>query len=67
MEIELLALQAGVDVLAIANQLQYDPDIAAKTIAIVKKLLNEGKLTAARIDESYERVVKCKERLGKIQ
>ena len=67
MEIELLALQAGVDVLAIANQLQYDPDIAAKTIAIVKKLLNEGKLTPARIDESYERVVKCKERLGKIQ
>jgi beta-N-acetylhexosaminidase len=66
-EIELLALQAGVDVLAIANQLQYDPDIAAKTIAIVKKLLNEGKLTPARIDESYERVVKCKERLGKIQ
>ena len=67
MEIELLALKAGVDVLAIANQLQYDPDIAAKTIAIVKKLLNEGKLTPARIDESYERVVKCKERLGKIQ
>jgi hypothetical protein len=44
-EIELLALQAGVDVLAIANQLQYDPDIAAKTIAIVKKLLHEGNLT----------------------
>ena len=65
MEIELLALQAGVDVLAIANQLQYDPDIAAKTIAIVKKLLNEGKLTKARIDESYARIVQCKERLGK--
>ena len=53
--------------LAVANQLQYDPDIAAKTIAIVKKLLNEGKLTPARIDESYARIVKCKERLGKIQ
>jgi len=49
------------------QMLIYDPDIAAKTIAIVKKLLNEGKLTPARIDESYERVVKCKERLGKIQ
>ena len=63
----LLALQAGVDVLASANQLQYDPDIAAKTIAIVRKLLHEGKLTLARIDESYTRIVKCKERLGKIQ
>jgi hypothetical protein len=57
----------GVDVLAIANQLQCDPDIAAKTIVIVKKLLNEGKLTPARIDESHARIVKCKERLGKIQ
>ena len=59
--------EAGVDVLAIANQLQYNPDIAAKTIAIVKKLLHEGKLTPARIDESHARIVKCKERLGKIQ
>ena len=46
---------------------QYDPDIAAKTIALVKKLLNEGKLTPAGIDESYVRIVKCKERLGNIQ
>jgi len=51
-EIELLALQAGMDVLALTNQLQFDPDIAAKTIAIVKQLLHEGKLTPARIDES---------------
>jgi beta-N-acetylhexosaminidase len=56
-QVVLLALQAGVDVLAIANQLPYDPDIAAKTIAIVKKLLHEGKLTPARIDESYARIV----------
>ena len=67
MQVVLLTLQAGVEVLAIANQLQYDPDIGAKTIAIIKKLLNEGKLTPARIDESYARIVKCKERLGKIQ
>ena len=66
-QVVLLTLQAGVDVLAFANQLQYDPDNAAKTIAIVKKLLHEGKLTPARIDESYVRIVKCKERLGKIQ
>jgi len=63
-QVVLLALQAGMDVLAIANQLQYDPDMAAKTIAIVKKLLHEGNLTPARIDEH---IVKYKERLGKIQ
>jgi beta-N-acetylhexosaminidase len=51
-QVVLLALQSGVDELAIANQLQFDPDIAAKTLAIVKQLLHEGKLTPARIDES---------------
>ena len=66
-QVMLLAREKGMDVLAIANQLQYDPDLAAKTIAMVKKLLNEGKLTPARIDESYAHIVKCKERLGKIQ
>src|SRR5437870_3930393 len=66
-QVVLLTLQAGVDVLAIANQLQYNPDNAAKTIAIVKQLLHEGKLTPARIDESYAHIVKFKERLGKIQ
>jgi hypothetical protein len=45
----------------------YDPDIAAKTIAIVKKHLNGGKLTPARIDKSNVRIVQCKERLGKFQ
>jgi len=29
--------------------------------------INEGKLTLARIDESYARIVKFKERLGKFQ
>ena len=29
--------------------------------------LNEGKIMLARIDESYVRIVKCKERLGNIQ
>jgi beta-N-acetylhexosaminidase len=65
-QVMLLAREKGMDVLAIANQLQYDPDLAAKTIAMVKKLLNEGKLTPARIDESYVHIVKCKERLGTI-
>jgi hypothetical protein len=45
----------------------YDPDIAAKTIVIVKNLLIEGKLTPARIDESDACIVQCKERLGKFQ
>ena len=49
------------------HMLIYDPDIAAKTIVIIKNLLIEGKLTPACIDESYARIVQCKERLGKFQ
>lgn len=47
--------------------MSYNPDIAVKTIAIVKKLLHEGKLTPARIDESDAHIVQFKERLGKFQ
>jgi hypothetical protein len=49
------------------QMLIYDPDNAVKTIAIVKKLLNAGKLIPARIDDSYAHIVQCKERLGKFQ
>jgi hypothetical protein len=44
-----------------------DPDLAAKTIGLVKNLLHESTLTPARIDESDTHIVKCKERLGNIQ
>ncbi len=50
-----------------ANQLQKDPDLAAKTMALFKQLLHEGTLTPARIDESYTHIVQYKERLGNIQ
>jgi hypothetical protein len=46
------------------QMLIYDPDVTVKTMAIVKKHLKEGKLTPACIDESYARIVQCKERLA---
>jgi len=58
-----LALDAGVDIIAIANNLVYEPDIAARTIGIVKQLVRDGKISEQRIDESYQRIMKLKARL----
>jgi beta-N-acetylhexosaminidase len=52
-----LALAAGNDLLLLANQQTYEPDIAAHVIALVAGLVRDGTLSQARIDESYARVV----------
>lgn len=58
-----LALNAGVDILAIANNTIYEPDIAPRTISIVKQLVADGKITSERIDQSYQRIQKLKSRI----
>lgn len=58
-----LALNAGVDILALANNLVYDPNLGATTIALVKQLVQDGKVSRERIDQSYQRIVRLKARL----
>jgi beta-N-acetylhexosaminidase len=53
-------INAGVDILCFGNNLQYDPDIITKATSIIKRLVKEGKITEARIDASYKRVVALK-------
>lgn len=55
------ALNAGVDVLVFGNNTVYDPEIVPKAIAIIKKLLNEKKISEKRIKTSLERIAKLKE------
>jgi beta-N-acetylhexosaminidase len=57
-------VEAGVDIVAIANELQYDPDIAAKTIDILAAAVADGRISPARIDESYRRIMALKTRWG---
>jgi beta-N-acetylhexosaminidase len=57
-----LAILAGVDVLTIAQQQVYEPGIVASTIDLIEGLVNDGSLTEARIDESYQRIQALKER-----
>lgn len=62
-----LAIEAGLDLLCFGNNLTYDPDIAPKTIAILERAVQSGRISEARIDESYERVLALKRRAGLIQ
>lgn len=55
-----LAIEAGVDMLLIANQLVYEPDIARRTIDIVEGLVRSGRITEERIDASYRRILALK-------
>ena len=60
------AIEAGVDILCFGNNLTYDPDIAAKTTDIIEHAIATGRLSAARIDESYTRVLALKRQAGLI-
>ncbi|MFA7536767.1 MAG: glycoside hydrolase family 3 protein [Desulfuromonadales bacterium] len=58
-------IEAGVDILVFGNNLQYDEAIVPKTIAIIRDLVRTGQISEARIDESYRRIMRLKDRLGK--
>ncbi len=54
------AVEAGVDVIAIGNNLAYDPEIASKTIDILAAAVSDGRLSEARIDASVRRIMALK-------
>ncbi len=57
------AIDAGVDVLAIANNSVYDERVAGRAIEIIKQLVQDGRISAARIEQSYQRIMQLKARL----
>jgi beta-N-acetylhexosaminidase len=57
------AILAGVDILMLANNSVYEENIAARVINTIKQLIRKGELTSERIDESWRRIMKLKERL----
>jgi beta-N-acetylhexosaminidase len=59
-----LAINAGVDVLTIANQQVFEPGILARTIDIVVRAVREGRISEARIDEAWQRIADFKSRLA---
>jgi beta-N-acetylhexosaminidase len=55
------AINAGVDLLCLSNNgSHYNPLLAQKAVDTIAKLAAEGKISAARIDESYRRIIAAK-------
>ncbi len=59
-----LAVNAGADILAIANNGPFDPDISEKAFDAVNTAVQAGRITEERIAESYARIMKLKQRLA---
>jgi beta-N-acetylhexosaminidase len=54
-------IEAGVDLIAIGNNLVYEEDIVARTVSLITRLVESGVLSEARIDESYRRIQRLKD------
>ena len=57
------AVIAGVDVIAIANNLTYTGDAAARAHGAIRRLVDDGLIGEDRIDQSYRRVMALKQRI----
>ncbi|WP_338669886.1 glycoside hydrolase family 3 protein [Pseudodesulfovibrio methanolicus] len=58
------AIEAGADILLFGNNLAYDEHIVEKVHATVRSLVDDGIIPVARIERSYERIMRLKASLG---
>ena len=59
----LLAIQAGTDILLCGNNVYYDENLGRQMHNIILNLLAEGKISRERLEESYSRIRRLKEKL----
>jgi beta-N-acetylhexosaminidase len=55
-EAVVFALRAGNDLLLLANQQTYDPDVVARAVDVIAAAVDAGRLPSSRIDEAHGRV-----------
>jgi len=55
---------AGTDIIIFGNNLQYDEQIAHKAVGIILELVEEGRVPAWRIQQSFSRIMHLKRRLA---
>ncbi|MEZ4637749.1 MAG: glycoside hydrolase family 3 N-terminal domain-containing protein [Caldilineaceae bacterium] len=53
-----LAVLAGVDVLSISNTFLYQRDAVAIAVAVIEDMVTSGRITEARIETSFQRIVR---------
>lgn len=58
------SILAGVDIILVSNNLEYDPEVTPTTINHVVDLVRTGRITEARIDQSYRRIMALKGELA---
>ncbi|NOT75367.1 MAG: glycoside hydrolase family 3 protein [Cyclobacteriaceae bacterium] len=60
-----LAINAGVDILCFANNVPGSEDRTVSVVhAIIRKLVDSGQIKPERIDESFNRILKLKSKIG---
>ncbi len=64
-ELMALAIDAGVDILLLGNNLEWDPDLPQKAWSALKELADEGTLSSDRIRQSWQRVNALHESMAK--
>lgn len=57
------AILAGADVLTIANEQVFEPDVVATTIDLIDAAVSAGRIPESRIDASWARIAALKSRL----
>ncbi len=57
------AITAGVDILAFANNSVYEQDVVTRAVTVIKRLVQEGTISEERLDASYRRIQRLKQRL----
>lgn len=62
----LLAINAGIDILLIGNNIEYDKNAAKFALEVVRRYVKEGKISEKRIEESVRRILILKEKFGLI-
>ncbi len=60
----LFGIEAGLDMLCFGNNMSYDLNIGEKVHGVITGLVESGKLSETRIDESYQRIIALKRKAG---
>lgn len=55
------AINAGVDLLVVANDKLYTPDIMPRSIELIQKLVQQGKISQERINQACGRIITLKQ------
>jgi beta-N-acetylhexosaminidase len=59
-----VAVLAGVDMIALANNIRFAQNVADRAHNAIRRMVEEGKIGEARIDASYRRIMALKQRIA---